>query len=125
MKSAIGRIRESYHWRWVAGSIRAAPFMAGGPWPLAASLLTGAMVAYLGAPPRSDSMNAAVVFMEYGAIATLAVLAFFVILQLILTPRRMESALRGLRPEASEMGIQWVCMRVRKPSETRCSCLCH
>jgi hypothetical protein len=51
-------------------------------------------------------MNAAVVFMEYGAIATLAVLAFFVILQLILTPRRMESALRGLRPEASEIRAQ-------------------
>jgi hypothetical protein len=75
--------------------------MAGGPWPLVASLLTGAMVAYLGAPSKSDPMNAAAVSLGHGAIATLAVLSLFFILQLVLTPRRMESALRELRPAAS------------------------
>jgi hypothetical protein len=84
------RVRSSYHWRWLWDAVRAAPFMAGGPWPLVAAVAIGTVVAVLSAPAGKDAMTFGIETLWHGVVATALVLAVLVVVQLVVAPRRME-----------------------------------
>jgi hypothetical protein len=87
---SLDRIRSSYHGRWFFGAVGRAPFVAGGPWALVVAIAVGGVVAFLAAPTGPDAVTVGIEALFRGLIATLAVLGALVIVQLVLTPRRME-----------------------------------
>lgn len=88
-------VRSAYHVRWVWDAIRAAPFMAGGPWGLVAAVAIGAVVAVLSAPAGEDAMTFGIEAFWHGIVATLLVLCILVVVQLVVAPRRMEISARA------------------------------
>jgi len=99
------RAQSSYHGRWLWIAIKSAPFVAGGAWALGAAIVVGGLVAVLSAPTGKDPMTIGIEAIQRGVIATLAVLAVLVVIQLVLAPRRIEISARA-EAEARERGLR-------------------
>jgi hypothetical protein len=90
----------SYHARWLWSALTHTPQLAGGLWALAAAGAIGVVFAILTTRTGDDPMTNALAFLGNLFVATLVVLCFLFLIQIVwFTPRRLDASTRKLAVE--------------------------